>query len=147
MIKSHGVSFENMPSEACDMPFGIGSGGGVIFGASGGVTEAVLRRLVEGHDAATLNAIAQCGVRGDDGIKEFSIPYAGLDVKICVASGLANARTVLENVKSGAKEYHFIEIMACPGGCVMGGGQPVTGTLPWYFAFGKIRSRWSGRCG
>ena len=128
MIKSHGVSFETMPSEACDMPFGIGSGGGVIFGATGGVTEAVLRRLVDGHDTATLNAIADCGVRGDKGIKEFSIPYNGMEVKICVASGLANARKVLEAVKSGEKEYHFIEIMACPGGCVMGGGQPLGGT-------------------
>ena len=128
MIKSHGVSFESMPSEACDMPFGIGSGAGVIFGATGGVTEAVLRRLVEGRDAATLNAIAECGVRGDDGIKEFTVPYNGIDVKICVASGLANARKVLESVKSGEKEYHFIEVMACPGGCVMGGGQPIDGT-------------------
>ena len=128
MIKSHGVSFDQMESEACDMPFGIGSGGGVIFGATGGVTEAVLRRLVDGHDAATLNAIAECGVRGDQGIKEFTIPYKGIDVKICVASGLANARKVLEAVKSGEKEYHFIEVMACPGGCVMGGGQPIGGT-------------------
>ena len=128
MIKSHGVSFEQMESEACDMPFGIGSGGGVIFGATGGVTEAVLRRLVDGHDVATLNAIAECGVRGDKGIKEFTIPYNGIDVKICVVSGLANARQVLEWVKSGEKEYHFIEVMACPGGCVMGGGQPIGGT-------------------
>ena len=128
MIDAAGINFENMPSEACDMPFGIGSGGGVIFGATGGVTEAVLRRLVDGHDPHTLEAIAECGVRGDQGIKEFSIPYAGLDVKICVASGLANARKVLERVKSGEKEYHFIEIMACPGGCVMGGGQPTDGT-------------------
>lgn len=128
MIKSHGVSFETMPSEACDMPFGIGSGGGVIFGATGGVTEAVLRRLVDGHDTATLNAIAECGVRGDQGIKEFTIPYKGTDVKICVVSGLANARKVLESVKSGEKTYHFIEVMACPGGCVMGGGQPIGGT-------------------
>ena len=128
MIKSHGVNFETMPSEACDMPFGIGSGGGVIFGATGGVTEAVLRRLVDGRDAATLNAIADCGVRGDQGIKEFTVPYNGIDVKICVASGLANARKVLESVKSGEKEYHFIEVMACPGGCVMGGGQPIGGT-------------------
>ena len=128
MIDAHGINFETMPSEACDMPFGIGSGGGVIFGATGGVTEAVLRRLVDGHDAATLNTIAECGVRGDKGIKEFSIPYNGIDVKICVASGLANARKVLESVKSGEKEYHFIEIMACPGGCVVGGGQPTGGT-------------------
>jgi len=127
MIDAHGVDFETMPSEACDMPFGIGSGAGVIFGATGGVTEAVLRRLVDGHDAATLDAIAECGVRGD-GIKEFTVPYNGIDVKICVASGLANARQVLESVKSGEKEYHFIEIMACPGGCVMGGGQPTDGT-------------------
>ena len=128
MIKSHGVNFETMPSEACDMPFGIGSGGGVIFGATGGVTEAVLRRLVDGRDTATLNKIAECGVRGDAGIKEFSIPYNGIDVQICVASGLANARKVLESVKSGEKQYHFIEVMACPGGCVMGGGQPLGGT-------------------
>ena len=128
MIKSHGVNFETMPSEACDMPFGIGSGGGVIFGATGGVTEAVLRRLVDGRDAATLNAIADCGVRGEKGIKEFTVPYNGIDVKICVASGLANARKVLESIKSGEKQYHFIEVMACPGGCVMGGGQPIGGT-------------------
>ena len=128
MIDAHGINFEALPSESCDMPFGIGSGGGVIFGATGGVTEAVLRRLIEGHDPATLRAIAECGARGDDGIKEFSVPYNGLDVKICVASGLANARKVLESVKSGEKEYHFIEVMACPGGCVMGGGQPVYGT-------------------
>ena len=128
MIDAHGINFETMPSEACDMPFGIGSGGGVIFGATGGVTEAVLRRLAEGHDSATLSAIADCGVRGDDGIKEFTVPYGGMDVKICVASGLANARAVLEAVKSGEKTYHFIEVMACPGGCVMGGGQPTDGT-------------------
>ena len=128
MIDAHGIDFESMPSEACDMPFGIGSGGGVIFGATGGVTEAVLRRLVEGHDPATLNAVANMGARGTEGIKEFTVPYNGIDVKICVASGLANARKVLEWVKSGEKEYHFIEIMACPGGCVMGGGQPVNGT-------------------
>ena len=127
MIDAAGINFADMPSEACDMPFGIGSGGGVIFGATGGVTEAVLRRLVEGHDTATLNAIADCGVRGDEGIREFTIPYNGIDVKICVASGLANARKVLESVKSGEKEYHFIEVMACPGGCVMGGGQPTKG--------------------
>ncbi len=128
MIDAHGINFESMPSEACDMPFGIGSGGGVIFGATGGVTEAVLRRLADGHDSATLDAIAECGVRGDQGIKEFCIPYRGKDVKICVVSGLSNARQVLESVKSGEKEYHFIEVMACPGGCVMGGGQPTDGT-------------------
>ena len=127
MIDAAGINFRDMPNEACDMPFGIGSGGGVIFGATGGVTEAVLRRLADGHDTATLNAIADCGVRGNEGIREFTVPYNGIDVKICVASGLANARAVLEAVKSGEKEYHFIEVMACPGGCVMGGGQPTRG--------------------
>ena len=128
MIDAHGINFETRPSESCDMPFGIGSGGGVIFGTTGGVTEAVLRRLIDGHDPATLAAIAGCGVRGDDGIKEFTVPYNGIDVKICVVSGLANARKVLQSVKSGEKQYHFIEVMACPGGCVMGGGQPIYGT-------------------
>ena len=128
MIKAHGINLEDIESEACDMPFGIGSGGGVIFGATGGVTEAVLRRLVDGHDPATLNAIANMGARGDEGIKEFTVPYNGIDVKICVASGLANARKVMDWVKSGEKEYHFIEVMACPGGCVMGGGQPIGGS-------------------
>ncbi len=128
MIRGFGFSFEELDSEACDMPFGLGSGGGVIFGVSGGVTEAVLRRLTDGHDTATLTALAESGVRAKDGIKELTVPYNGIDVKICVASGLANARKVLEQVKSGEKEYHLIEIMACPGGCVMGGGQPITGS-------------------
>ena len=127
MIDAHGVNFESLPSEACDMPFGIGSGGGVIFGTTGGVTEAVLRRLSD--DAGiSLETIAECGVRGKEGIREFTVPYNGIDVNICVASGLANAREVLESVKSGEKNYHFIEVMACPGGCVMGGGQPIDGT-------------------
>ncbi len=123
MIKSIGIDFANIEPEVCDVPFGIGSGGGVIFGVSGGVTEAVLRRLVDGSDAATFAALANTGVRGE-GIKEFVVPYNGIDVKICVLSGLANARQVLEQVKSGEKEYHLIEVMACRGGCVMGGGQP-----------------------
>ena len=128
MIDAHGINFEELPSETCDMPFGLGSGGGVIFGTTGGVTEAVLRRLTEGKDPNELVTIAECGVRGKEGIREFTVPYNGIDVKICVASGLANAREVLESIKSGEKTYHFIEVMACPGGCVMGGGQPINGT-------------------
>ncbi len=124
MIRYYGLDFARLEDEACDMPFGLGSGGGVIFGVTGGVTEAVLRRLSENHDPATLAAIAASGIRGNAGIKEAVIPYKGIDVKICVTSGLANARKVLEAVKSGEKEYHLIEVMACPGGCVMGGGQP-----------------------
>jgi len=127
MIKTFGLNFKELTPEACDMPFGLGSGAGVIFGVSGGVTEAVLRRLVEGHDPATLANVAATGVRGLDGIKEATVPYNGMDVKICVVSGLGNARKVLEQVEAGEKEYHLIEVMACPGGCVMGGGQPLRG--------------------
>ncbi len=125
MIKNFGIAFDKIEPEACDMPFGLSSGAGVIFGVTGGVTEAVLRRLVEGHDPATLAAIADCGIRGEEGIKEATIPYNGMDVKICVVSGLDNARKVMEQVKSGEKEYHLIEVMACRRGCIMGGGQPI----------------------
>ena len=124
MIRTSGIDFENMEPEASDIPFGFGSGGGVIFGVTGGVTEAVIRRLSAGHDKETLNRIAESGVRQKEFIREFTIPYNGIDVNICVASGLANARKVMNDVKSGAKNYHLIEIMACQGGCVMGGGQP-----------------------
>ena len=125
MIKNFGIAFDKIEPEACDMPFGLSSGGGVIFGVTGGVTEAVLRRLAADHDPATLSAIAASGIRGDEGIKEATIPYNGTDVKICVVSGLANARKVMEQVESGEKEYHLIEVMACRRGCIMGGGQPI----------------------
>ena len=125
MIKNFGIAFDKIEPEACDMLFGLSSGGGVIFGVTGGVTEAVLRRLAEDHDPATMNVIAECGIRGEEGIKEATIPYHGMDVKICVVSGLANARKVMEQVKSGEKEYHLIEVMACRRGCIMGGGQPI----------------------
>ncbi|MDO4340793.1 MAG: [FeFe] hydrogenase, group A [Eubacteriales bacterium] len=124
MIDEYGLDLSKLEPEACDMPFGFGSGGGVIFGVTGGVTEAVLRRLTPDHSKEAMREIAECGVRGEEGIKEFSVPYNGIDVKICVASGLANARTVMERVKNGEAEYHLIEVMACRRGCIMGGGQP-----------------------
>lgn len=125
MIKNFGIAFDKIEPEACDMPFGLSSGGGVIFGVTGGVTEAVLRRLSDGHDPATMAAIAECGIRGEEGIKEVTVPFNGTDLKICVVSGLANARKVMEQVKSGEKQYHLIEVMACRRGCIMGGGQPI----------------------
>ena len=125
MIKNFGIAFDKIEPEACDMPFGLSSGGGVIFGVTGGVTEAVLRRLATDHNPATLNAIAACGIRGEEGIKEATSPYTGMDVNICVVSGLANARKVMEQVRSGEKQYHLIEVMACRRGCIMGGGQPI----------------------
>lgn len=125
MIQNFGIAFDKIEPEACDMPFGIGSGGGVIFGVTGGVTEAVLRRLANGHDSASLAAIAESGVRGEEGIKELTVPYEGMELRLCVASGLSNARTVMEQVKSGEKHYDLIEVMACRRGCIMGGGQPI----------------------
>ena len=124
MIRMTGIEFAELEPESSDIPFGFGSGGGVIFGVTGGVTEAVIRRLVPGHDKETLEAIAECGVRDGGFIREFSIPYDGIDLNICVVSGLANARAVMEQVKSGEKHYHLIEVMACRRGCIMGGGQP-----------------------
>lgn len=125
MIQNFGIAFDKIEPEACDMPFGIGSGGGVIFGVTGGVTEAVLRRLSPSHDSASLAAIAESGVRGEEGIKELTVPYQGMELHLCVASGLSNARTVMEQVKSGEKHYDLIEVMACRRGCIMGGGQPI----------------------
>ena len=124
MIDNFGIDFAPLDPEACDMPFGFGSGGGVIFGVTGGVTEAVLRRLTKDHRKESMHEIAECGVRGDEGIKEFSVMYEGMEIKICVANGLANARKVMDQVKNGEKEYHLIEVMACRRGCIMGGGQP-----------------------
>ena len=125
MIQNFGIAFDKIEPEACDMPFGIGSGGGVIFGVTGGVTEAVLRRLSPSHDSASLAAIAESGVRGEEGIKELTVPYEGMELHLCVASGLSNARTVMEQVASGEKHYDLIEVMACRRGCIMGGGQPI----------------------
>lgn len=124
MINNSGIDFAALEPESSDVPFGFGSGGGVLFGVTGGVTEAVLRRLIPEHNKAALEAIAECGVRGDDPIKEFTINYEGNDLNICVVSGLANARKVMERVKSGEANYHLIEVMACRRGCIMGGGQP-----------------------
>mgnify|MGYP000763888432 FL=1 len=124
MINNSGIDFAALEPESSDVPFGFGSGGGVLFGVTGGVTEAVLRRLIPEHNKAALEAIAECGVRGDEPIKEFTINYEGNDLNICVVSGLANARKVMERVKSGEADYHLIEVMACRRGCIMGGGQP-----------------------
>lgn len=124
MIITSGLDFANLEPESSDIPFGLGSGGGVIFGVTGGVTEAVIRRLAPNHTKAVMDEIAECGVRQEGFIREFSIPYNGMDVSICVISGLANAKAVMEQVRNGEKNYHLIEVMACRRGCVMGGGQP-----------------------
>lgn len=125
MINKAGIMFNDLPEEEYDMPLGIGSGAGVIFGATGGVTEAALRTAVETITGKTLDdkALDFVDVRGTQGIKEASYKVGDLEVKVAVASGLSNARKLMDEVRAGKSPYHFIEIMACPGGCVNGGGQ------------------------
>ncbi len=125
MIKQAGIKFTNLADEEFDDPFGIGSGAGVIFGATGGVMEAALRTVKEIVEGKELDSIEFDAVRGLEGIKEASVNIGGTDVKVAVVHGLGNARKVLDAVKAGKATYHFIEIMACPGGCVTGGGQPI----------------------
>ena len=126
MIKKAGINFRNIPDMEFDAPFGLGSGAGTIFGATGGVMEAALRtayEVVTGNELTDLTTFK--AVRGVEGVKEASYDLNGVTVNVAVASGLANAKKVLDMVKSGEKSYDFIEIMACPGGCVNGGGQPI----------------------
>ena len=124
MIKKAGIQFNDLPEENYDDPLGEGTGAAVIFGATGGVMEAALRTAVEVLTGEELKALDFTDVRGTQGIKEASYEVAGLNVKVAVASGLSNARELLDKVQSGEADYQFIEIMGCPGGCVNGGGQP-----------------------
>ena len=124
MIKKARIRFLDLPDEGFDEPLGLGSGAGVIFGATGGVMEAALRTAVETLTGEELPKLDFTEVRGTAGIKEAVYHAAGMDIKVAVASGLGNARELLERVKSGEADYHLIEIMGCPGGCVNGGGQP-----------------------
>ena len=124
LIKQAGIMFNDLPDEVCDSPLGTGTGAAVIFGATGGVMEAALRTAVwklTGKPEST--PVEFTDVRGIEGIKEATYNVAGMEVKVAVASGMANAKALLKKVKSGEASYHFIEIMACPGGCVNGGGQ------------------------
>ena len=124
LIKRVGLDFVNLPEEGFDDPLGESTGAAVIFGATGGVMEAALRTAVEVLTGEELASLDFTDVRGTAGIKEASYNVAGLEVKVAVASGLGNAKELLNKVKSGEANYHFIEIMGCPGGCVNGGGQP-----------------------
>ena len=127
MIKESGIIFNQLQPEAVDMPFATTSGAGVIFGVTGGVTEAVLRRVSSNKSRTALLTVAHAGQRGSKGIKEFTVPYGDKELKIAVVSGLGNADDLLERIKAG-EHFDFIEIMACPGGCVNGGGQPYAGS-------------------
>ena len=125
MIESAGIYFKHLPDEEFDNPLGDSTGAAVIFGATGGVMEAALRTAVEKLSGEELKSLDFTEVRGTDGIKEASYTVNGMEVKVCVVSGLANANTIMEKVKNGTADYHFIESMGCPGGCVNGGGQPI----------------------
>lgn len=124
MIRQAGLVFDDLEPESVDMPFGVSSGAGVIFGVTGGVTEAVIRRLSDDKSTTALRAIAFNGVRGMQGVKETTVEIGGQPVHIAIVSGLGNARKLLEGMKAGDCSYDFIEVMACPGGCVSGAGQP-----------------------
>ena len=125
MIQEAGIDLAQVKPEALDMPFGLASGAGAIFGVTGGVTEAVLRRLVNSNKAEDLEAISFTGVRGVDGIKEARVKLGDREVKIAVVNGLQCASEVLEKMKAGEVYYDFVEVMACKRGCIAGGGQPV----------------------
>lgn len=124
LIRKVGIDFRSLPDEGFDDPLGESTGAGVIFGATGGVMEAALRTAVETLTGEELENVEFTEVRGTDGIKEATYHVADMDVKVAVASGLSNAKQILEKVRAGEADYHFIEIMCCPGGCVNGGGQP-----------------------
>ncbi len=125
MITRAGLLFQNLPDGEFDEMLGVSTGAATIFGASGGVMEAALRTVVEIVTKGEMKPLEFTEVRGMTGIKEASYDLPGKTVRVCVASGLANAKKVLDGVKSGEMQYDFIEIMACPGGCINGGGQPI----------------------
>lgn len=125
MIKSAGIEFNELPDEKFDQPFEEASGAAVIFGATGGVMEAALRTVADVLTGEELDKLDYTEVRGTQGIKEATVKIGELEVKAAIAHGLGNARALLESIRDGKADYDFIEIMACPGGCVTGGGQPI----------------------
>ena len=125
MIKRGGIQYNLLPDEQFDAPLGVSSGAGVIFGATGGVMEAALRTVADLLEGKELEKFEYTAVRGQQGIKSATVNIAGTEIKIAVASSLANARVLMEEIKAGKSPYQFIEIMSCPGGCVNGGGQPI----------------------
>ncbi|WP_239004815.1 NADH-dependent [FeFe] hydrogenase, group A6 [Paenibacillus tepidiphilus] len=126
MIKEAGIDFANLKDEAFDNPFGEASGAGVIFGATGGVAEAALRTVFELTSGKELETVEYTAVRGMEGIKENVIELpGGQEIRTAVVHGLGNARRLMEAIERGEKSYDFMEVMACAGGCITGGGQPI----------------------
>ena len=124
MIKLAGIDLDKLEPEAPDLNYGVYSGAGVIFGVTGGVTEAVIRRLVSKKDSNTFASISVSGVRGLEGVKEIGVPFGNRILNIAIVSGLKNTENLITKIKAGEVHYDFIEVMACPNGCIAGGGQP-----------------------
>ena len=124
IIQELALDFKNLPDSEADHPLGDFTGGGVIFGVTGGVTEAVIRRVLADASPNTMQTIAECGVRGLEGTKIFEVTAGKTTLRIGVVSGLKNTDQLIEKIKSGAVELDFVEVMACPNGCIGGGGQP-----------------------
>jgi NADH-quinone oxidoreductase subunit G len=129
MLRESGLDFKQLEPDAFDMPFGFTTGAGVLFGASGGVTEAALRAAYEMATGKTLEQVNFKAVRGFAGLKETTVNLDGREMKIAVVQGLNNAKSLLKRIKSGEASYHMIEVMACPGGCISGAGQPINTNL------------------
>ncbi|MFI3313839.1 MAG: [FeFe] hydrogenase, group A [Eubacteriales bacterium] len=125
MIEEAGIQFANLEPESMDAPYGLYSGGGLLFGATGGVTEAAVRRIMDDQSPAGLRELEFSGVRGMDHVKEAKIMVGEREVSIAIVSGLANAETLIQKIKSGEAYYDFVEVMACQGGCIAGAGQPI----------------------
>ena len=136
MIKKAGIDFASLKDEEADPVLGASTGAATIFGVTGGVMEAALRYAYEAVTKKTLTNVEFKQVRGSTGVKEATVALpGGPEVKVCVVSGLKNAKAVCDAVKAGKSPYHFIEVMTCPGGCVNGGGQPIDPELTkseWY---------------
>lgn len=141
MIKSTGIDFADLEDEGYDAPFNKATGGGAIFGATGGVLEAALRtaaRMLDGD----FKAVEFKEVRGPEQIREAKYEVAGVEVKVAVTSGLGNARKLIEKIKSGEADYQMVEVMACPGGCINGGGQPIrSDKVSNYVDYKALRSK------
>lgn len=133
MIKESGIMLAEIDATAVDRPFGTASGAGVIFGVTGGVTEAALRYVAGAKDHNSVRALAYSGVRGMNGVKEAKLAVGEREVKIAVVSGLKNASDLIDKLEGGEAKYDFVEVMACPGGCIAGAGQP--------FAVGDVKKR------
>jgi len=125
LIKGANLDFHTLPDEDFDKPLGESTGAGVIFGTTGGVIEAAVRTAYELHTGDTLEKVDFEQLRGLEGIRGASVDFGGTEIKIGIAHGLGNARKLLDEVRAGKSKYHAIEIMACPGGCIGGGGQPL----------------------